>query len=328
MARFALPEGGEVWGRMQIGWDDCPHLHSEANKLERVALLQDLGRDDAFIRSYLFGEVGVQGQQDRVFGPEDVAAAKLAMRAHDDPELSDTIPFIGTKGEYRAASDVSGGGDKQILMIAEGNRMVFSQEWNEPNNVRMAVIHLELVRQFGIPPHRWYVDGGGGYGDSFCDALELPESSGGLGFPGVVRYLNNNVSRMPDRYRDRITQDHAHLKKLLVTIPMVLIPNDALLLQMRRRRWAKDDSNRYKLEQKKLLRHRGEQSPDDLDTLVMLFADWSPDTHRPILKARSKNRDPLDPHFDDMTRALEPQLGSEAFGGMADLGSLSGGIGD
>ena len=78
-------------------------------------------------------------------------------------------------------------------------------------------------------------------------------------------------------YADRMTEDHYRFKEMIRMNPDIQIPDDPILMkQMRQRRYHLDDHNRVKLQPKKEHRKRTQESPDRLDTIVMLFSRWRP----------------------------------------------------
>lgn len=307
MRRMAAGKHAGHWTRLQVGWLDCPHLQTEANRHDRMHQVQRLGKDDPFILSYLEGRVGSKRSEDHVFSADDMARIELAIREGQNIGTDLEVPFIGERGEFRAATDASGGGedgDGQLLYIREGNLVLARYEFNDTNGVRVANQQLEIVRSYGILPHQWYIDGGGGYGKIIADQVELPVAEGGGGFYGIHKYLNNNAPRQRSEFADRFTQDHAHFRRLLSSMPIAIADGGRLKRDMHRRKWSKNDKGVMQLEPKKVLRRRGEDSPDDLDCIVMLFADWFPDRGKRWYPKRPRKTDPNDIHYNDFAEAL------------------------
>jgi len=121
--------------------------------------------------------------------------------------------------------------------------------------------------------------------------LAVIDNMESMDYRGINRYMNNQNSISSGEYSDRITEDHYRFIEFLQKYPIKL-PNDPLLLkQIRQRRFVLDDHRKVKLELKKMHRSRTGESPDRLDALIMLFANWS--MPRPVEKVEPEYRSKL-----------------------------------
>jgi hypothetical protein len=95
-----------------------------------------------------------------------------------------------------------------------------------------------------------------------------------LGYSGISRYMSNQEPINDNEYADRISEDHYNFKDKIHKHPIILPDDPVLFRQMSQRKWFINDHNKVKLELKKIHRSRTGESPDRLDTIVMLFSEW------------------------------------------------------
>jgi len=110
----------------------------------------------------------------------------------------------------------------------------------------------------------------GGIGLAIIDGMEA------FGYRPINRYMNNQESMNKTEFADRMTEDHYRFKDKVHAHKIILPDDPKLLKQMRQRKAYPDEHNRVKLELKKKHRSRTGESPDRLDSIIMLFADWFP----------------------------------------------------
>jgi len=243
--------------RRKVSWTECPHLLTPDKLAIRTALTKKYGANSSFIKSFLGGEFKRDSDENYVFTDHDVEAIRGAMEGKSKP----------ITGERRAALDFSGGGDEQVIAMSDGNTVETMDTFREENMVRLAEIFVERLRAFKVDPWRCYADNGG-IGLAVIDSMEE------MGYRPIVRYMNNQDSRNKFEFADRMTEDHYLFKDKLHKNHLRL-PNDPVLLkQIRQRKAMPDDHNRVKLEVKKKHRARTGDSPDRLDSLIMLFSEW------------------------------------------------------
>lgn len=260
-----------LWtAQFKITWNECPHLHTPEKMALKEALIAKFGADSSYIKSSLFGEVGRESDPNRVFLSRDLDRIRELMKGKSE----------WMHGEMRAALDFSGGGDEQVIGIADGNKVVLWEAFKELDTSELAVMFVERLTKYNVSPYNCTADNGG-LGLAVIDAIE------NLGYRGVYRYMSNQDPMNDKEYADRISEDHYMLKEKLHKYPIIL-PDDSLLFrQMSQRKWFNNDHNKIKLELKKVHRSRTGESPDRLDTLVQLFSDWE----MPVDKIKKKKEE-------------------------------------
>lgn len=253
--------------RMQIRLANCPHLLTGRPFRKRQALMKKYGQRSAFIQSFIFGESSDVGGANRVFQPLDMARLRDLMY---NEEARAKVQQVGN--DIRAAADFSGGGDEQTLYIRQGNTIIHWETWNLEDTDELAKLMVATARRFGVPAHDFWADNGG-LGKSIIDSME-----GTFNYPGIVRYYSNNARvNNPAEFKDTLAEDTYHLKEIIHNPGIRNLPKDPeLVTQCKQRGFTTDDYNRITLEKKKDHRAKHGSSPDRLETLMMLFADWDP----------------------------------------------------
>lgn len=245
----------------QVSWRECPHLLTDENMRAREAIIAARGADSAFVRSMMDGEFVRSDSDNLVYTERDVQALIRAMRKENKPAA----------GPRMAAIDLSGGGDEQTLMIAEGGRVYIILAFRESDTDWLAKKLVEILRAERIDPHRCTVDNNG-------IGLPIINSMEGMGYRPVFRYMNNQRPINTVEYYDKASEDHYTFKTLLHQ-HCLEIPVDYALLDQFRKRIAINMDECLKLETKTAIRKRGGDSPDRLDTLIMLYSRFRPEIH-------------------------------------------------
>jgi hypothetical protein len=248
--------------RRMVSWDDCPHLQTEAKKIERMNILRRYGANSAFAKSMLYGQFQRAEDFSLIYTDDDIELMRQAMQGKFNP--------VG--GDVRAASDTSGGGDKQPLMVRIGTRIVLQEGAECKTGIEHAEHLVGRLIDLGIPAWQFTIDGGG-LGAEVANYMEKR-----LDYSGIKRAQANSGPRFKFEYRDKYTETHFLLKELLSAGVLRLAWNENLLKQMRSRRFVEMEAGlKIKCEAKPLHRQREKSSPDELDTLVYLFYDfdWS-----------------------------------------------------
>lgn len=250
------PKAKATYRRM-VSFFECDHL-MEPDKLRvRLMEIEEKGSDDPLVQSWLFGRFMRRGATSAVFTQSEIDAVKLAMTGASTP----------IAGPRKAAIDFSAGGDSQCLALAEGTDVKDIRQYHESNQIALARHWVTEFNRLGILPSDVYADAGG-MGKICIQYMETD-----LQFAGMRSYLNNAKPRHRFRFYDRYTEDHWRLKRLIILGQMRLPKCDELIQQVERRRFQEVEHKVLKLEDKKTLRNRGEDSPDILDALVMLISD-------------------------------------------------------
>lgn len=248
--------------RRMVSWDDCPHLQTGNKQIERNNLIKKYGLNSAFVRSMIFGQFQRAADYNPIYTENDLALMRKAM-------LRDFRP-VGN--DIQAAGDISGGGDEQILLVRIGTEIVLQDYRQCADELDQADYWVTLLKELGIPPHRFAVDGGG-LGATVANYMERR-----LGYSGIQRCQANTGPTYKFEFRDKYTEVHFFLKELLsANVLKFKQYDDVLLKQMRARRWIEMEAGeKIKTEPKPAHRRREKSSPDRLDTLVYLFYNFNP----------------------------------------------------
>lgn len=265
---YTFPD--QLWtNRRMVGPEELPHLTEPKNLAYYRNLIKEKGLKSQFIQSMVFGRFAFSSAENNIFMERHVDLMREAMTGNAKP-----MP-----GDIRAAGDVSGGGDKQVLMVREGTEILMIDMHRSDTEIEMAEYWVETLRSLDIYPHQFTIDGGG-IGAPVANYMELR-----LGYAGINRFMANNNPSLDFEYADYYTEIHYWIKELLSYGVLKLPFNDALLEQMRNRLYVASNAigreNRIKTEPKKAYRERhGGKSPDELDALVYLFSDFNMDAVR------------------------------------------------
>jgi len=259
---------GEFWTyRRKLGSDVCPHLNSPLKKRERENIRKKYGSNSPFVKSMLEGEFQASSEGNMIYQDSDTNLMKESMAQSGD--------FTPTHGDIRAAGDISGGGDKQVLMIRCGTEILMIDSHECATDIEQAEYWVTMLKQLGIAPHQFTVDGGG-IGSTVANYMELR-----LNYQGINRFMANNGPSFDFQFQDRYTELHWAIKDLLSYHALVVPWCPELVTQMRDRRYVEmAGDEKLKTEPKKDGRKRHGYSPDYLDTIVYLFNDFPIDAFR------------------------------------------------
>ena len=254
-----------TWRRI-VSRDDCPHLLTEPMQVKRRAMEEKYGRNSAFIRSMVYGEFVSSGSDDAIFEDRHISLMLRAMRGE----------FRPVNGDIRFSGDVSGGGDKMVLMGRQGSEVVMIHVEDGHNEIEMADHWHRILLRLDVQPSQFVVDGGG-IGATVAKYMEVR-----LDYWGIVRFMANKGPHDDVAFKDRYTELHWVVRELLENEVLKVPFCQGLLDDMRQRRYVVMDGDKIKAEPKKDHRKRTGRSPDHLDTLVYLLADF------PIEEIRGK----------------------------------------
>jgi hypothetical protein len=251
------------WKTHEVGWNDCTHLMSGHKYEERLALIRQYGEDDPYIQSMVFGKFFRKG-------------GRVVFDRWECVEYAMSGLVSWKRGARRGAVDLSGGGDKQVFGIRDGNMMLDKTEFREKDAVKLGKDLIKLFQRWELAPDQIVADAGG-IGAPIIDHLAAD------GWP-ILRYFGNAAPRDKTAYMDRASEDAFKLKELMAARSISLLNDGDLREQMRKRKYSRknDNSNRIKLEPKEEMRRRGEPSPDDLDMTTMLFCEMPTYSHSPL----------------------------------------------
>lgn len=264
------PYNGQIYRFAFDGIDftQCEHLTKGAKLRSKLALLKERGENDPLVCSELLARFFKSGEH-RVFNEGDIQAIRNAM--------GNEIRQVGR--QRRAACDIAPGsatgGDELTFQVRRGNCVepvvAWRQDFKTPPS-KTAEKYVRLFKHHGLTPEEITIDAGGA-GALIVNEIEK------LGYTGINRYVSQRTARDSKSFVNRYSEDHWKLKGLLHDECLNLPKDDKLLEQARKRNYIlkNDDSNRIRIESKEdARRKRGEESPDRLDTLVMLCCDIEP----------------------------------------------------
>lgn len=244
--------------RRIVSRDDCPHLLTEPFQVRRRAMEEKYGRNSAWIRSMIYGEFIASDSEDAIFEERHINLMRRAMRGEFKP----------VDGDVRFAGDVSGGGDKMVIMGRQGSEIVLIKADDGQNEIAMADLWHRMLHHLGVTPSQFCVDGGG-IGATVANYMEMK-----LDYYGIVRFMANKGPLDDVAYKDRYTELHWVVRELLEYEVLKLPFCQGLLDDMRQRRYIVMDGDKIKTEPKDKHRKRLGKSPDYLDTLIYLLADF------------------------------------------------------
>lgn len=263
---------GELWNyRRKIKVDDCPHLQTPLKAQERANIGAKFGLKSTLYKSMCEGEFQASDEGNNIFEAGHVELLKKAMRRLEIKPLP---------GDIRAAGDVSGGGDKQVLMVRQGTEVLWINKHQCSDEILMAEYWVTTLRELGIEPFQFTIDGGG-IGAPVANYMERR-----LDYKGINRFGSNVKPMESVEYKDRYTELHYWIKELLIFGVLALPFDKYLIEQVRDRLYIEADLGVVKTEPKEKYRASHQQrSPDELDTLVYLFSDFQMD---PVRRGREQ----------------------------------------
>lgn len=245
----------DEWLCHKIRWEDCPHLRVGIPYEKRLREIAKRGANDPRVLSWVFGEF-FSGKGYRLF--DNMQDVRFAM--------SGMVPEIAS--DRRAAVDFSGGGDSQVFGYRTGNRIHPLEVFHEKDEAKLAEMLVARFKRLNLKPEEIIADAGGA-GKTTLDFMARF-----MGYPGIQRYHFNAEARDNLMYKYRAAEDHDKVKYMLKRQVLILPQDGTLEEQMRKRQFkVLNDDNRIQMEPKETLRARGEDSPGELDVVVMLCAD-------------------------------------------------------
>lgn len=247
-----------LWDTRVRPWHLCPHLHNDRKTRAFIeSEIRVKGREDPLIKSQYFAEF-FQGTGYRVFKSEKIRMA-----------MSGLVRKMGN--DRCAAVDWSAGGDEQVIIVRDGNTVVYKAEYHEKDDTALARRLVDIFRAWRIAPHEIEVDAIGG-GKVLISILES------MGFQGIRRYQSNAKPIDQVTYKNKMTEDA--FERVSNILDQISIPKDDVLeRQLREREYtvANSDGGKMRLVSKEEMRKHGKESPDRLDTLIMCFSTYRPE---------------------------------------------------
>lgn len=261
-----------------VSYTDCPHLLAEPKISELRDQIQTFGLHDPLVQSMIFGEFSSGGEA-MVFNMMDV-----------DKAMSGLLPRVGH--ERRAAVDVSGGGDEQVLYVREGNEVIYSVFYREPDATELVTKLIGEFRKYELQAD-WITVDNGGMGEVIIDLLYR------FGWD-VVRLDFGGKPIDSDKYLNIRTEMYFKLAHRMQRREVSVPHDDTLKEQLSWQKYKMDDKQKLRLIPKAQM----PGSPDRSDTLAMLFYD------APTREEYWERRKAVIEHEKDFTKE------NELFGGM------------
>ncbi len=224
---------------------DCPHLWEVPERRRELEEQREV-LNPALVASMIDGDFATSGDG-LVFDMAAVAAA-----------MSGTLPRWG-RGTRRAAIDLSGGGDEQVLFMRDGNECWIDGVWHERDEERLAGLVIARLQVWQMRPE-WVWADNGGLGLTILNTFDRK----GWRFNRVDF---GAASSEPKFYANLRAEMYFHAARRIKGREVLLPRDDELRTQLG---WIKHlpyDGSPLKLEKKEKL----PRSPDRADSLVMVL---------------------------------------------------------
>lgn len=250
------------WATFKVSAMDCPHLWDDpAKRAELEEQIRHLRPE--LVQSMIYGE----------FMPESDGMVFDMQRV--DEAMRGGLAKWG-RGRFRkAALDISGGGDEQVLVIADGNTAWVEWSGFEKDDHKQVEIVINRLKRWGIPPEDCIADDGG-LGKTVLNEFDR------RGFP-LARFLFNEPPKLADKkiYLNARAEIYFGLADK-IKMGHVVLPDDSVLREELAFAKYVTDSLPLKLVPKEKL----PRSPNRSDAFAMVFRDL-PDPRE--LSAESDN---------------------------------------
>ncbi len=235
------------WNLFNVSYDMCPHLMTPMRERERLSDFREWGIESSFIQSKWFARFP-QSALGMVFNMANVAKC-----------MSNTVKQWGK--ERRVAVDLSLGGDGTPVYVRDGNTARRHATHRQRDATELADVLIQDFRALEVKPE-WVTVDCTGMGQPILDVLN---SKGwmvnGINFGGKPRN--------PRLYRNVRTEMYINLNHRINSLEIALPSIPELRSQMTETEYETDDKLKISLKPKKDM----PVSPDDADTVAMLFYD-------------------------------------------------------
>ena len=233
--------------RFHVSWEQCPHLFERKSKRREILeQVESYGDHHPLVQSMVFGNFAVIGER-LVY---DLVAVDKAM--------SGLIPQFG-RGAFRAALDLSGGGDETCLYVANGNEARLAASWHEQDTDKLTDYLVTQFFKMRLRPE-WIWADNGGLGSPIIDRLSA------RGWP-INRIDFSGTPNNPKYYRNIRAEMHMELAKRIKNEEVRLPRDETLKEQLGWHQYKIKDDGKMLLDPKDKMPH----SPDRADTVAMLF---------------------------------------------------------
>lgn len=244
--------------KRKITYHDCPHLSELLFEEEKKAG----GLYNPVFRSKWLAEFTFVG------GKTVITAERLQI-LRDSIKLNE-VKHI--KGETYIGIDlaISTHGDETVISVFNGNKQTKMIIHHIKDAITLAQnIDNDLINTIGVKrDHGFIALDDGGVGHPIIDILKS------LGWTKLRRVLNNHKSRNPRDYRNRGAEMWYKLVALVDSKALIFIDDNKLYDQLMSRKYKDTEQglDKLQLEDKKLVKGRGEGSPDRADASVLAIS--------------------------------------------------------
>lgn len=234
------------WTTFHVSAKDCPHLWK--NPAKRAELEEQIIHlRPELVQSMVWGEF-MSESSGMIFDMQRV-----------DEAMGGMLPRWGGGRFRRAALDISGGTDEQVLMVADGNQAWVEWAGFEKDDHKLVEIVIGRLRRLGIPPEDCLADDGG-LGKTVLNEFER------RGFP-LARFLFNEAAR-DKLYRNARAEIYFTLADKIKMGHVVLPRDDTLREELA---FSKYDVGSMPI--KLVPKEKLPRSPNRADALAMVFRD-------------------------------------------------------
>ncbi len=235
------------WETFHVSAKDCPHLWDEpAKRAELEEQIRHLRPE--LVQSMIWGEF-MSESDGMVFDMQRV-----------DDAMGGLLARWGSGRYRRAALDISGGADEQVLMVADGNSAWVEWAGFERDDHKLVEIVIQRLRRLGIPPEDCLADDGG-LGKTVLNEFDR------RGFP-LARFLFGEPAREKELYRNARAEIYFGLADKIRMGHVVLQRDDTLREELA---FSKYDVGSLPL--KLVPKEKLPRSPNRADALAMVFRD-------------------------------------------------------
>lgn len=253
-----LPQGhfynacvGGIWRQHHITAFDCPHLSDDY-----ITDIRDTyGKNSTLYRSMVLAEFG---------GLEEQVVINFSAIAELD---SLDIEHV-EEGHNIAGLDLSAGGDEQVVVIRNGNKVIGVEAYKFHDTTILLEKLAETFYNYDLDNQNSVIYGdAGGLGKPILDQLKRDGWN--------VKYVLNQAKPYNKlAYLNRGAELWFSVGKHIENAEIILPRDVALRKQLASRYYTVTPQNKLQLESKRQAKAKGHSSPDRADALVLAFADY------------------------------------------------------
>lgn len=239
----------EFWNAKHISAYDIPRIKREwIDEQEKMH-----GKESSLFKSMILAEFTES---------EESALIKLEWvnRCRQTP------PHWKTSGYRVAGIDLAGGGDDNVIVIRQGNRIEKIIAWKDQDTMRTAARIISELRESKVIAKSCFADAGG-VGQGIIDKMaELDFHVNRIHFGGSPLSRNDTI-------RNRMTELWLNMKTEIEMCRIELPDDPQLIAELTSRRVKIQPSGKVDLESKEEMRRRGIGSPNKADALALALIE-------------------------------------------------------